>query len=57
MFIVKNKVNALGGSIEISSQKDIGSKIIIRLPFILSIMSAIIIRVGPRCESDCKYAD
>ena len=47
MFIVKNKVNALGGSIEISSQKNSGNKIIIRLPFILSIMSAIIIRVGP----------
>jgi len=41
MFIVKNKVNALGGSIEISSQKDIGSKIIIRLPLTLSIMSAL----------------
>jgi len=47
MFIVKNKVNALGGSIEISSQKDIGSKIIIRLPLTLSIVSAFIIRVGP----------
>ena len=47
MFIVKNKVNALGGSIEISSQKDIGSKIILRLPLTLSIMSAFIIRVGP----------
>ena len=47
MFIVKNKVNALGGSIEISSQKDSGSKIIIRLPLTLSIMSAFIIRVGP----------
>jgi Chemotaxis protein histidine kinase and related kinases len=47
MFIVKNKVNALGGSIEISSQKDSGSKIIIRLPPTLSIMSAFIIKVGP----------
>ena len=47
MFIVKNKVNGLGGTIEISSQKDSGSKIIIRLPLTLSIMSAFIIRVGP----------
>jgi len=46
MFIVANKIKGLGGSIEVFSQKDQGSKFQITLPLKLYILPAFIVRVG-----------
>ncbi|MBM7559052.1 chemotaxis protein CheA [Marinitoga litoralis] len=45
MDVVKTVVESLNGSVSISSKKDIGTKIIIRLPLTLSIIQVLLITV------------
>lgn len=49
--VVKTKIEALGGTIELLSEPGKGSKSIIRLPLTLAIMQALLVKVG-----DEKYA-
>ncbi len=44
--VVKNKVESLGGSVQIKSRKGKGTKIILELPLTLAIIQAILIKVG-----------
>jgi len=46
MDVVKRNIQALNGSVEIRSEKDIGSKITIRLPLTLAILDGQLVRVG-----------
>lgn len=49
--VVKTKIESLGGIIEIETERNLGSKFIIRLPLTLAIIQALLIMVG-----DEKYA-
>ncbi len=49
--VVKTKIEALGGIVEINSQKNRGTKFIIRLPLTLAIIQALMVNVGKE-----KYA-
>ncbi|KXZ39790.1 two-component system, chemotaxis family, sensor kinase CheA [Alkalithermobacter thermoalcaliphilus JW-YL-7 = DSM 7308] len=49
--VVKTKIEALGGTVEIESEKNKGSKFIIRLPLTLAIIQALLVTV-----EDEKYA-
>lgn len=49
--VVKTKIEALGGSIELDSELGKGSKTIIRLPLTLAIIQALLVRIGTE-----KYA-
>ncbi len=49
--VVKSKIEALGGSVEVETQKDRGSRFLIRLPLTLAIIQALLIMVGKE-----KYA-
>ncbi|AOY77296.1 chemotaxis protein CheA [Clostridium formicaceticum] len=49
--VVKTKIEALGGTVEIDSIKGIGSKFIIRLPLTLAIIQALLVITGEE-----KYA-
>lgn len=49
--VVKTKIEALGGTVEIESQKNVGSKFIIRLPLTLAIIQALLVTIGSE-----KYA-
>lgn len=44
--VVKTKIEALGGNVEIETEKDKGSKFIIRLPLTLAIIQALLVIVG-----------
>ncbi|MCP4103919.1 MAG: chemotaxis protein CheA [Desulfobacteraceae bacterium] len=46
MDVVKQKINALHGNIELSSEKGVGTRISIRLPLTLASMEGVIVRVG-----------
>ena len=46
MDVVKRNIRELGGSIEVKSEKGVGSKIMIRLPLTLAILDGQLIRVG-----------
>ncbi|MBA3563903.1 MAG: Hpt domain-containing protein, partial [Gammaproteobacteria bacterium] len=46
MDIVGNEVQKLGGSLRIASEPDEGTTFIIRLPFMLAISQALVVRVG-----------
>ncbi|KRM88623.1 chemotaxis protein CheA [Liquorilactobacillus vini] len=43
---VKTKITGLGGSIEMRSQVNVGSKFIIKLPLTLSIIQALMVKIG-----------
>lgn len=49
--VVKTKIEALGGSVEVVSKRGLGSKTIIRLPLTLAIIQALLVMVGTE-----KYA-
>lgn len=49
--VVKTKIEALGGMVEVDSVRGRGSKFIIRIPLTLAIIQALMVRVG-----DEKYA-
>ncbi len=49
--VVKNKIEALGGIVEVESEKGKGTKFIIRLPLTLAIIQALMVMLG-----DEKYA-
>ncbi len=49
--VVKTKIEALGGAVEIETEKNKGSKFIIRLPLTLAIIQALLVIVGEE-----KYA-
>lgn len=49
--VVKTKIEALGGNVEIETETDKGSKFIIRLPLTLAIIQALLVIVGEE-----KYA-
>ncbi|HEY8420988.1 MAG TPA: chemotaxis protein CheA [Thermoclostridium sp.] len=44
--VVKTKIEALGGSVELTSKRGQGSKTIIRLPLTLAIIQALLVMVG-----------
>ena len=44
--VVKTKIEALGGSVDVISKRGLGSKIIIRLPLTLAIIQALLVLVG-----------
>lgn len=46
MDVVKKNINNLRGSIDITTEKDLGTSFAIRLPLALSIMDVMIVRVG-----------
>jgi len=46
MDVVKRNIRELGGTIEVKSEKGVGSKITIRLPLTLAILDGQLIRVG-----------
>lgn len=46
MDIVQTKIAALGGTLEVETQKGIGSSFIIRLPLTLQIIQALLVKVG-----------
>lgn len=46
MDVVKSKVEALGGTVEITSEKDCGTRITLRLPLTTAIIQALLISVG-----------
>jgi len=48
---VQAKINELGGSLEVDSQVNVGTKTVIKLPLTLSIISAMLIRIN-----DERYA-
>lgn len=49
--VVKSKITALGGQVSVHSQKGIGTRFTVQLPLTLSIISAMLIRLGEE-----KYA-
>lgn len=49
--VVKTKIEALGGTVEVESRFGSGSKFIIRLPLTLAIIQALLVRIGSE-----KYA-
>lgn len=49
--VVKTKIEALGGMVEVETKRGFGSKFIIRLPLTLAIIQALLTRIG-----DEKYA-
>lgn len=49
--VVKTKIEALGGLVEVETEEGKGSKFIIRLPLTLAIIQALLVKIG--CE---KYA-
>jgi two-component system, chemotaxis family, sensor kinase CheA len=49
--VVKTKIEALGGRVEVETEKGKGSKFLIRLPLTLAIYQALLVRVGSE-----KYA-
>ncbi|NLI39129.1 MAG: chemotaxis protein CheA [Clostridiaceae bacterium] len=51
MDVVKTKIEALGGSVEVETQFGVGSRFIIRLPLTLAIIQALLVRIGSE-----KYA-
>lgn len=46
MDVVKTKISSLGGTIDITSETDKGTAVIIRLPLTLSIIKTLLVRVG-----------
>ncbi len=44
--VVKTKIESLGGNIEIETEKNKGSKFIIRLPLTLAIIQALLVNIG-----------
>jgi len=44
--VVKTKIESLGGIIEIETERNVGSKFIIRLPLTLAIIQALLIMIG-----------
>ncbi|HHV73611.1 MULTISPECIES: chemotaxis protein CheA [unclassified Thermoanaerobacterium] len=44
--VVKNKIESLNGSIEVKTEKDKGTKFIIKLPLTLAIIQALLVMVG-----------
>lgn len=46
MDVVKTKISAIGGTVEILSEEGKGTSVIIRLPLTLSIIQALLIKVG-----------
>ncbi|AKN33903.1 chemotaxis protein CheA [Clostridium carboxidivorans P7] len=46
MDVVKTKISALGGTVDLISEKDKGSSFIIRLPLTLQIIQALLVKVG-----------
>ena len=44
--VVKSKINALGGHVEVESEMGKGSKFIVRLPLTLAIIQALMINIG-----------
>ncbi len=44
--VVKNKIESLNGSIEVKTEKDRGTKFIIKLPLTLAIIQALLVMVG-----------
>jgi len=46
MDVVKNVVESLNGSVSIESQKDVGTKVTIRLPLTLAIIQALLVKVN-----------
>lgn len=46
MDVVKTKISSLGGTIDVISEKDKGTSIIIRLPLTLSIIKTLLVKVG-----------
>ncbi|NMM61260.1 chemotaxis protein CheA [Clostridium sp. P21] len=46
MDVVKTKISALGGTVDLISEKDKGSSFIIRLPLTLQIIQALLVGVG-----------
>lgn len=72
MDVVKTKISALGGTIELISEQGKGTSVIIKLPLTLSIIQALLVKVGNEClaislgfvdkvinikESDIKYTN
>lgn len=49
--VVKTKIEQLGGAVEVETEKDVGSKFIIRLPLTLAIIQALLVVIGEE-----KYA-
>lgn len=45
MDVVRTKISAIGGTIEVSSEEGLGTAIIIRLPLTLSIIQALLVKV------------
>lgn len=46
MDVVKTKISSLGGTIDVVSEKDKGTAVIVRLPLTLSIIQALLVNVG-----------
>lgn len=46
MDVVKKNIQALNGVVELTSEKDVGSKVTIRLPLTLAILDGQLVRVG-----------
>jgi two-component system chemotaxis sensor kinase CheA len=46
MDVVKSKITSLGGTIELRSQVNVGTLFIIKLPLTLSIIEALMVRIG-----------
>jgi len=44
--VVKRNIESIGGSIEVSSQKGFGTKIILRIPLTLAIIKGLVVKVG-----------
>jgi len=51
MDVVKTKIEALGGTVEVETKSGVGTKFIIRLPLTLAIIQALLVRIGSE-----KYA-
>jgi Histidine kinase-, DNA gyrase B-, and HSP90-like ATPase./Hpt domain./P2 response regulator binding domain./CheW-like domain./Signal transducing histidine kinase, homodimeric domain. len=49
--VVKTKIEALGGTVEVETKRGAGTKFIIRLPLTLAIIQALLVRIGSE-----KYA-
>ncbi|MGL4739271.1 MAG: chemotaxis protein CheW [Sarcina sp.] len=46
MDVVKTKISALGGSVDVISEEEIGSTFVIKLPLTLQIIQALLVKVG-----------